>query len=284
MDATNDAVNRIPAAGFGEAGEGDVETAPAREATGGHLLEGSKAREGLKSVRRIWGEDKVQYYQWANRGVGFCNKLLTAAREVRDWDEAVVKLNRLIHRRAQQVGRRKVKESVDPIEPDDLVNLKAWCRKDPYVKKNDREGIALPFRKLVVADLPAGFGFDKFGLVVRKEEEQLGSVLKGGVSVEVDVTEPSQPPQGPRKETESPLNRFHRLDARNRENVAHAGLNIRTSADIFEEGQRQHEAARTERQARRNTGHMGDEQVGADKNRQRVKAGRPRKDPSAYKP
>ncbi|EJT68997.1 hypothetical protein GGTG_13394 [Gaeumannomyces tritici R3-111a-1] len=223
MDATNDAVDRIPAAGFGEAGEGDVETAPAREATGGHLLEGSKAREGLKSVRRIWGEDKVQYYQWANRGVGFCNKLLTAAREVRDWDEAVVKLNRLIHRRAQQIGRRKVKESVDPIEPDDLVNLKAWRRKDPYVKKNDREGIALPFRKLVVADLPAGFGFDKFGLM------------------------------GPRKETESPLNRFHRLDARNRENVAHAGLNIRTSADIFEEGQRQHEAARTERQAQRRT-------------------------------
>lgn len=51
-------------------------------------------------------------------------------------------------------------------------------------------------------------------------------------------------------ERESLPNLFRRLDARNRENVAHAGLNIRTSADIFEECQRQYETARAERSAR----------------------------------
>ena len=82
--------------------------------------------EALKTVSRIWGGDKVHYYQWAYRGEYFCKILCTAARQVSDWDEAVVRLNRLIHRRAEQIGRRKVKQSVDPIDPDDLVNLKAW--------------------------------------------------------------------------------------------------------------------------------------------------------------
>jgi hypothetical protein len=134
----------------------------------------SRSVEALKTVSRIWGGDKVQYYQW--REEEFCKKLCTAARQVSDWDEAVVKLNRLIRRPAEQIGRRKVKQSVDPIDLDDLVNLKAWSHKDPYVKKNDGEGIALSLSKLAVTDLPAGFGFDKFWLMVRTEERQLGSV------------------------------------------------------------------------------------------------------------
>ncbi|KAG7408682.1 hypothetical protein Forpe1208_v012275 [Fusarium oxysporum f. sp. rapae] len=42
-------------------------------------------------------------------------------------------------------------------------------------------------------------------------------------------------------ETESLSDLFRRLDARNRENVALAGLGIRTSADIFEATQNQYE-------------------------------------------
>jgi hypothetical protein len=90
---------------------------------------------------------------------------------VRRWDEVVVKLNRLIHRRARQLGCRQVPKAVNPITPDDLVHLKSWSHRDRYVKGNDGEGIALPFQKLAASDLPAGFGFDKFGLIVRKEEE-----------------------------------------------------------------------------------------------------------------
>jgi hypothetical protein len=94
---------------------------------------------------------------------------------VADWDEAAVKLNRLIHRRSGDVGRFKVKESVNPIIWDDLVNLKAWSYRGSYVARKDSAGISLPFRTLEVGDLPAGFGFDKFGLMVRKEGEQDGS-------------------------------------------------------------------------------------------------------------
>ncbi|KAH6959977.1 hypothetical protein BKA56DRAFT_624011 [Ilyonectria sp. MPI-CAGE-AT-0026] len=48
-------------------------------------------------------------------------------------------------------------------------------------------------------------------------------------------------------EKESLADQFRRWDARNRENVALAGLGIRTSADIFEAAQRQfQEAVRTE--------------------------------------
>jgi hypothetical protein len=34
-----------------------------------------------------------------------------------------------------QVGRLKIKESVNPVNPDDLVNLKAWFIKIPTLRK-----------------------------------------------------------------------------------------------------------------------------------------------------
>src|SRR5436189_6014140 len=52
---------------------------------------------------------------------------------------------------------------------NDLVNLRAWQHQDSFVRKKDLGRIILPFRKLALADLPVGFGLDKFGLVVRKE-------------------------------------------------------------------------------------------------------------------
>lgn len=54
--------------------------------------EESRSVVALKTVSRIRGRDEAQHYQWANRGVGFCGRLGTAARAVSDWDE-VVKLN-----------------------------------------------------------------------------------------------------------------------------------------------------------------------------------------------
>src|SRR5436190_2536846 len=58
---------------------------------------------------------------------------------------------------------------VNPINTDDLINLRAWQHQDSFVRKKDLERIILPFRKLALADLPVGFGLDKFGLVVQKE-------------------------------------------------------------------------------------------------------------------
>lgn len=168
-----------------------------RGAAGRQPPEGPKSLRPLKTVSRYWGEEKVQHYQWADKGEGYCNKLCSAARAVWDWEEAIVKLNRLILRRAQQLRRRDVKKSVNPIEADDLINLRAWSQ-EPYVKKSDDEEIALPFSKLAATDLPAGFGFDKFGLLIRMEEQWLGNPPKAGVAGRGSLEE-SDERQGPRK-------------------------------------------------------------------------------------
>ncbi|KAM7222745.1 hypothetical protein V8F06_001932 [Rhypophila decipiens] len=118
----------------------------------------------MRTVSRIWGGDKVQHYRWAERGEGYCKKLCAAARQAKDWDEVVVKLNRLIYRRHQQLGRRQVEQSVNRIAPVDLIDLRAWSQQVPYVLKNDQE-TTLPVRDSAVADLSAGFGFDRFGLL-----------------------------------------------------------------------------------------------------------------------
>ncbi len=93
-------------------------------------------------------------------------KFYIAVYKMKDWEKIVVKLNRLIYRRGQQFRRYKFKELVDFIELDDLINLKVQSYEDFYIKKKDSEGIVLFFLKIVIADLPAGFGFDKFGFII----------------------------------------------------------------------------------------------------------------------
>ncbi|EJT68922.1 hypothetical protein GGTG_13514, partial [Gaeumannomyces tritici R3-111a-1] len=121
----------------------------------------------LKTVDRYWGAGFVQHYQLASKGVRYCEVIGAAAREVPDLDEAVTKLNRLMLRRHLATGRglRRPREVVNPIDQADLVNLKAWSHRDSFEKGKD----SLPYRKLAAADLPPGFGLDKFGLMVRKE-------------------------------------------------------------------------------------------------------------------
>ncbi|KAM7209772.1 hypothetical protein V8F06_014845, partial [Rhypophila decipiens] len=130
------------------------------------LRDESRIQASLRTVSRIWGGDKVQHYQWAERGGNYCNKLCAAARAVRDWDEAVVKLNRLIYRRDQQVGRRHVRMGINPIETADLIDLRAWNHQGPYIKRKDGEEVEVALMKLVATDLRAGFSLDKFGLLV----------------------------------------------------------------------------------------------------------------------
>ncbi|EJT68108.1 hypothetical protein GGTG_14312 [Gaeumannomyces tritici R3-111a-1] len=121
----------------------------------------------LKTVDRYWGADFVQHYQLASKGVRYCEVTGAAARELRDLDEAVTKLNRLMLRRHLATGRgqRRLREVLNPIDQADLVNLKAWSHRDSFDKGKD----FLPYRKLAAADLPPGFGFDKFGLMMREE-------------------------------------------------------------------------------------------------------------------
>ncbi|WQF76292.1 Putative JmjC domain-containing protein [Colletotrichum destructivum] len=128
-----------------------------------------KCLSALTEVSRCWGLDKVQHYHWASKGEKYCKVLRTAARAVPEWAEAAIKLNRVMLGRHQRVGARLVKLVANPIEQRDLDTLKAWSYKQAYVKQNGRGQHSLLFEKLADTDLPQGFGFDRFGLMVGKE-------------------------------------------------------------------------------------------------------------------
>lgn len=121
----------------------------------------------LKTVSRCWGPDKVQHYKWALRGTKTCKVLCTAANQNPNWDDdACPKIQQLQLRRLALPGRRLLRDSEDPIEQTDLVNLAKWKGKGPFVKDKDPEKRLLPFRNITEKELPAGCGFDKFGVIV----------------------------------------------------------------------------------------------------------------------
>ncbi|KAM7213488.1 hypothetical protein V8F06_011101, partial [Rhypophila decipiens] len=182
------------------------------------MRDGSRIQASLRTVSRIWGGDKVQHYRWAERGESYCTKLCVAARAVRHWDEAVMKLNKLIHRRDQQVGRRHVRMGVNPIEPVDLIDLRAWSHTDAYTRTNDEGETALSFRQLTITDMLDGFSFDSFGLLIRMEERPLGSVPERGANGPREISDPGeqgqiQQPKGSRKR-QTPLENEQRRTKR----------------------------------------------------------------------
>jgi len=128
-----------------------------------------KCLSPLRRVSAIWGKEKVQHYEWAYKGEKYCKVLGTASSQAPEWAEAVIKLNQLILRRMLMSRRRPLQESVNPIDQVDLENLKRWTHKSPYIKSRDHESVLLQYRKLTVDDLPDDCGFDKYGLVVRRE-------------------------------------------------------------------------------------------------------------------
>jgi len=121
----------------------------------------------LKRVGWLWGQDVIQHYGWVSKEQKFCKALRAGALENRDWDEAVVKLNRLMLYRHRTLGKRQIRHSANPIDQVDLQNLAAWKDQGP-LKMNDSR-VAVPFESLSVRNLPPGFGFDKFGLLIRVE-------------------------------------------------------------------------------------------------------------------
>lgn len=123
----------------------------------------------LKQVSRCWGQEKLQYYGWPSLGVRFCKLLATAANQIASWEEAYIKLNRLMLRRIRIRGRRPIRRPKNPISQIDLENLKKWTHRNPYVKDNDSERESLPFQRLGIDELPDGHGVDKFGLFVLKD-------------------------------------------------------------------------------------------------------------------
>lgn len=111
----------------------------------------------LKEVARCWGQQVIRHYRWASKGLNYCNRLRAAARRVSHWGDAVLVLNWSILQRSRNVRQRPIQASVNPIEPHDLVCLKAWSR-DPS-----------RYKKLPLDDIPYYLGFDGFGLLVYKD-------------------------------------------------------------------------------------------------------------------
>ena len=58
---------------------------------------------------------------------------------------------------------------MNPIELVDLINLKAWSHKSPFIKDKDLGRIPLSYEKLAVKDLLPSYSFDKYGLIVQKK-------------------------------------------------------------------------------------------------------------------
>jgi len=138
----------------------------------GVAREGDAIRKCLPPLRKVstrWGKEKVQHYGWAYRGEKYCKILGTAVSTVSNWFEAVHKLNQLMKRRMEMDGRRPFRASVNPIDQVDLENLKRWPHKDWYIKMNDHEKVQLEYWELTVDDLPEEYGFDEYGLMVRRE-------------------------------------------------------------------------------------------------------------------
>jgi hypothetical protein len=82
-------------------------------------------------------------------------------------ENGVRKLNQLLLRRFRIPGRRDIRAGVNPIEPVDLRNSASWRDEGPFVKEGDPDGVQLQFVDLTCEDLPPGFVFDQFGLMVR---------------------------------------------------------------------------------------------------------------------
>ncbi|KAK0749761.1 hypothetical protein B0T18DRAFT_407523 [Schizothecium vesticola] len=176
----------------------------------------SKLLPPLKMVSLHWGKDFVQYYQLAGKGQRYCNKF-SAAVKLHTRENGVRKLNQLLLRRYQIPGRRGVKAGVNPIEPVDLQNLTIWRGEGPFIKDADPEGVQLPFVDLVSEDLPPGFIFDRFGLMVRRPFGPLAGanpvdsdIVAGGIidttPADTDSRKPSADKNGKDTSTTEPLN------------------------------------------------------------------------------
>ncbi len=125
----------------------------------------------LKAVSVCWGREKLEYYNWPARGWKFCRTLGAVARKM-GWPEFVIKANRLLLRRQlmpRKYRRLPIRDSLDPLDQVELDNLGRWLGEGPFVKDKDPENVLLPFRDITAEELPAGFGFDEYGLMVLKK-------------------------------------------------------------------------------------------------------------------
>jgi hypothetical protein len=124
---------------------------------------GKQCLAPLAQAADYWGMDKVHYYEWASMGRKYCKTLASAASRNPVWEEALVKLNQLLLKKTTE--GRPLKHSTNPVYLLDLEHLIAWPDKCDFERKG-RKAYTLKYEPIVEADLPPGYAFDRYGLVV----------------------------------------------------------------------------------------------------------------------
>jgi hypothetical protein len=117
----------------------------------------------LVETAEYWGMDKVHHYEWASMGRKYCKVLGSAASQNPVWGEALVKLNQLLLRRI--VEGRPLRSSVNPVYLLDLEHLVAWPDKSDFERKG-RKACTLKYEPIMDSELPSGYAFDQYGLIV----------------------------------------------------------------------------------------------------------------------
>src|SRR3569833_366322 len=107
----------------------------------------------LKAVGSRWGRAVVQHNQWISRPLKFCRILRRASIAVPEWPHARDKLNAIMLEQHQTPRQCIIKDSPHPISQVHLEKLAASTHTQHH--------------PLAAQDLPYGFGFDGFGVLVR---------------------------------------------------------------------------------------------------------------------
>ncbi|KAH7358125.1 hypothetical protein B0T11DRAFT_283738 [Plectosphaerella cucumerina] len=140
----------------------------------------------VKRAAKFWGEALVQNYIGNGQGIRFAIQLAGAAEQHPDWEkQALPRLQQLVRRRIQ-LGSHGRHTFVHPIETTDLINAKAWVGDRSYVKMNDPEHTELPLESLAPEQLPQGYAFDKYGLLIQGSVQVSDSNMSFKLEVEKD--------------------------------------------------------------------------------------------------
>lgn len=122
----------------------------------------------LKSAATGWGEEIVQHYA-GERGVNFAVEFARVARTHPSWEtNALPRFQQLVRRRIQLIEKHGRHSFRNPLERIDLVNARLWDTNNSYIKHKDPDQVYLPVSILREEELPCGYGFDQYGLLVPK--------------------------------------------------------------------------------------------------------------------
>ncbi|KAM0270412.1 hypothetical protein ACHAQH_009470 [Verticillium albo-atrum] len=112
----------------------------------------------LTEVARQWGRRVVLHYEMILGGEEYCREFRAAAGMIPSFDEVVVGLNWCIKDRAAYASSRLPRDLTNPIDMEDLQQVMEWWNDGTYPRKHLRE-----------EDLPAGYAFDDFHLMIPRE-------------------------------------------------------------------------------------------------------------------